>query len=216
MPKKYILPLYNIGFVAVGMCLFASFAHYRDWQVLFSISGLVLAGFGIFNFILVYPSLAISTFGLSRLFARKVLIFILLGSAIGLGFGIAYRVYCLGEAAFPNHFTWFLPIACLIGATEEFVYRGFIQGALRRMGPPVAIILASLFHTAYKCSLFMAPHTQSEISLIFLFTATFLVGLILGSLREVSGNLLPSIVLHIFFDLVVYGGYYHAPWWVWS
>ena len=216
MPKKHILPLSNIGFVAGGMCLFAYFAHYRDWQILFSISGLALAGFGIFNFILTHPSLAISTFGLSRLFAKKNLIFILPGSAIGLGFGIAYRIYCLGEAVFPNHFTWFLPIACLIGATEEFVYRGFIQGALRRMGPPAAIVLASLFHTAYKCSLFIAPHMQPEINLTFLFTATFLVGLILGSLREFSGNLLPSAALHIFFDLTVYGGYYRAPWWVWS
>ena len=198
------------------MCLFAYFAHYRDWQVLFSMSGLALAGFGIFNFILIYPSLAIATFGLSRLFSKKILIFILLGSAIGLGFGIAYRIYCLGETALPNHFTWFLPIACLIGATEEFVYRGFVQGALRRMGPTAAIVLASLFHTAYKCSLFIAPHMQPEINLTFLFTATFLVGLILGSLREFSGNLLPSIALHIFFDLTVYGEYYHAPWWVWS
>jgi membrane protease YdiL (CAAX protease family) len=215
MPKKYILPLYNIGLVAGGMCLFAFFAHYRNWQIFLSISGLVLSGFGIFNFILTYPSLAIETFGLSPV-SKKILTFILLGSAIGLGFGIAYRVYCLEETAFPSHFTWFLPLACLIGATEEFVYRGFVQGALRRVGPLMAIILTSLFHTAYKCSLFMTPHMQPEINLAFLFTATFLVGLILGSLREFSGNLLPSIALHIFFDLVVYGGYYQAPWWVWS
>jgi len=57
---------------------------------------------------------------------------------------------------------------------------------------------------------------QPDINLAFLFTATFLVGLILGSLREFSKNLLPPTALHIFFDLVVYGGYYHAPWWVWS
>jgi len=215
MSKKYILPLYHVGLVAGGMCLFASFAHCRDWHVLFSISGLALAGFGIFNFILTYPSLAIATFGLLPV-SKKVLIFTLLGGAIGLGFGIVYRVYCLGEAALPNHFTWFLPVACLIGATEEFVYRGFVQGALRRMGPLAAIILALLFHAAYKYALFTAPHMQPEINLAFLFTATFLVGLILGSLREFSGNLLPPIALHILFDLAVYGGYYHAPWWVWS
>jgi membrane protease YdiL (CAAX protease family) len=61
----------------------------------------------------------------------------------------------------------------------------------------------------------MTPFSNGS-DLYFLGLATFLGGLLFGTLRQWSANILPALAAHIFFDLTVYGGYLHAPWWVWS
>ena len=109
-----------------------------------------------------------------------------------------------------------LAVAVLIGATEEVLYRGYIQGRVRRFGPFKAAVFAALCHSAYKGSLFVFHNQPVDINMFLLVACTFTVGLVLGVLRERAGSLLPAVAAHVVFDIVAYGAYAQAPWWVWS
>jgi membrane protease YdiL (CAAX protease family) len=116
----------------------------------------------------------------------------------------------------PTTLTLFAPVAALVGATEEVVYRGYMQGRLRALGPLPAVALAALGHTAYKCALFALPGRLVGIDFGILAACTFLGGLLFGALRERAGSVLPPLVAHACFDILVYGELAHAPWWVWA
>ncbi|MCK5693629.1 MAG: CPBP family intramembrane metalloprotease, partial [Bacteroidales bacterium] len=45
---------------------------------------------------------------------------------------------------------------------------------------------------------------------------TFLGGLLIGTLRELSGSTIPPVIAHAVFDIILYGGLAIAPVWVWS
>jgi membrane protease YdiL (CAAX protease family) len=45
---------------------------------------------------------------------------------------------------------------------------------------------------------------------------TFVGGVVLGLLRQISDSVVPPIVAHAVFDLLVYGALVRAPWWVWG
>ena len=110
----------------------------------------------------------------------------------------------------------FAAVAAAIGVTEELVYRGYVQGRLRALGPLAAAILAAVGHTAYKCALFALPPLAVEIDLPFLALGTLVVGVGFGALRERSRSVLPALAAHACFDVLVYGQGAQAPWWVWS
>ena len=78
------------------------------------------------------------------------------------------------------------------------------------------MVLASLFHAAYKCALFAPGLSPPSQGLRFLAVATVAGGIAFGALREAGGSALPPVVAHAAFDLVVYGDASQAPWWVWS
>ena len=76
--------------------------------------------------------------------------------------------------ATPAHFT------LLHGGAhaEELVYRGYMQGRLRVLGPLPAVALAALGHTAYKCALFALPGRMAQVDIGILAVWTFLGGLL--------------------------------------
>ena len=117
---------------------------------------------------------------------------------------------------FPVAFGIFAPVAVLIGATEEVLYRGYIQGWMQEFGVFKAAAFGALCHSAYKVFLFFLHNQPVEINLLFLGVCTFAVGLTLGLLKEWAGSLLPAVSAHVVFDIVAYGSYPQAPWWVWS
>lgn len=197
------------------MYFFALYVHHRDWQILLSVGGLLLAAFGIFHFIRSHSSSAMQTFGFFPV-SPKCSIFLFLGAVVGIVWGVVYRRFC-GQAFFPESLRWFFPVACLIGATEEWLYRGVVQGVLRQKVSVIgAVLLAAFFHTVYKSALFTTWPLPVDVDLNFLALSTFIGGLVLGSLREFSGSVFPPIAAHALFDLIVYGDYVQAPWWVWS
>ena len=55
-----------------------------------------------------------------------------------------------------------------------------------------------------------------QINMLFLAACTFGVGLALGILRKRAGGVLPPVAAHVLFDIMAYGEYAQAPWWVWS
>jgi len=93
---------------------------------------------------------------------------------------------------------WFFSaLAVTAGCSEEFLYRGFVFMAFYRVmvnyGPPDA--LAGILSSAW----FSLPHLyQGRRGLI----TTFVVGIILVSVRIWTGSLIPAIAAHIGIDLV--------------
>lgn len=204
----------HAAFVAGGLCLFALHVHSRDWHLLYAVAGFLLTAVGMVRGILTHHSPVSSLLGFTRI-SGKVVLVVLAGTLLGIIAGADHRLH-YAPLLFPTQIYLFSLIACSIGATEEVVYRGFIQGALQPAGPVGAVIFTSLLHTLYKCLLFMQPQLPDRVDLHFLAAATFIGGIVAGGLRILSGNVLAPITAHVFFDLIVYGDHPFAPWWVWS
>ena len=106
--------------------------------------------------------------------------------------------------------------ACGIGAAEEVLYRGWMQGRLRVLGRPAAVLIAAAAHTAYKTALFALPPSPVRVDFLSLVAFTFTVGALVGLSRELSRSIYPAVAAHVAFDLMVYGAAAQAPWWVWA
>lgn len=213
MIKKETLPLTEAAVSAAGMCLFALFSHTSMPLKSVSFFGLFLSFFALIRGLRTVVSPG-TLLGLNK-FSKVVAVYSAFGLVLGVVMGIAYR-WGYGMELLPSAFGLFAPVAALIGATEEILYRGYIQGRVQRLGPFGAVAFAAFCHTAYKCSLFVFHNQPVQINMLFLAVCTFGVGLALGTLRERAGSVLPPLAAHVLFDIMAYGEYAQAPWWVWS
>ena len=199
--------------LAGGLILFSWFAHWPLPGGALGAAGLAIAGAAI-----VWASPRgedlVTTLGF-RSGARRPLIYWLVGVLTGALAGLAHRA-SLNLSAFDFTFQPFVIVACLIGAMEEVIYRGWLLGTLRRFGWPTAIGLSAVAHAAYKTALFAQPSVPAPIDYASLALLTAAGGLILGTLRAASRSLWPAIIAHAVFDLVVYRTVADAPWWVWG
>jgi len=206
-------PVLEAAVASAGMGLFGLFVH----------SGLPwvpLSGAGLLVTVLAIAHSLRDGGGPAEIFAllppsRRVAFTLGLGCAFGAAFGILFRVY-QDVGALPTGLGRFVSIAAAIGAAEEVLFRGYVQGRLRPLGRIAAMILAAVAHTLYKLALFALPPEGILINYEVLAIWTFIGGLIFGGLREFSDNVLPPVSGHVVFDIVVYGQRAHAPWWVWS
>ena len=186
--------------------------------------GLPWAAVGAGGFLLAAAAMAWSGFGagdpavvlgLAGL-ARRAVAWSIAGVAIGVAAGLLHRS-ALNLPLQPSEGVEpFVAVACLVGATEELIYRGWLLGRARVFGWPSAVVLAAVAHAAYKTALFAWPAVPGAFDLAGIFIWTFAGGLILGALRVVSGSLMPATLAHVAFDFVVYRSFAHAPWWVWG
>jgi len=211
--KRTWLFIAEAGAAAMGMCLFGVFVHSQPPLVLLSGVGLCATAIAIWHFFRTeaFPA---TTLGLSRP-TRALALYAILGCLIGLGLGVAYReVRHWGP--FPDALRRFVFVAAAIGATEELLFRGYIQGRVRRLGVVGAVLFAAICHTAYKCALRALPPIGVDTDFRFLATWTFVGGVVFGALRERSRSVLPPLAAHVVFDLIVYGHQAQAPCWVWS
>lgn len=206
-------PLADTGFAAAGMFLFALLAHRPMPFQLLSFCGLFLTALAVTYGLRTENSPA-ALLGVQR-FSGRTLVFIALGILIGIALGLLYR-WGYDLKLKPAGLGRFALVGALIGATEEVLYRGYIQGRLRRLGPFLAIALAALSHTAYKSALFVFPPFPIQIDFLLFAGATFVVGLIFGTMREHAGSVIPPLAAHASFDIMAYGEYARAPWWVWG
>ncbi|MHC4504741.1 MAG: CPBP family glutamic-type intramembrane protease [Planctomycetota bacterium] len=198
---------------AAGVCIFGLFVHLGPPLVLVSAGALVVAALVIQRSARKESSWA-AVFGASGM-SRRAAAITGLACAVGLAFGLCYRQSC-DWSILPRTVGIFAPVACLIGAAEEIVYRGYVQGRFRPLGAFPAVVFAAACHTAYKCALFALPATPVETDLVVMATATLLGGVVFGALREWAGSVVPPLAAHACFDLVLYGDLARAPWWVWS
>jgi membrane protease YdiL (CAAX protease family) len=194
--------------------------------------------FAAFAFLVIYPfplkaaafiPLVAAAFIMSRninwaLVSRKLLFQnaltpgMLVYNLVGLQMGIAGAMYyrgSFGMPVIPEVFRSFTLVAVGIGITEELVFRGFIQGRLSKISPAFAIVFAAFAHASYKVFLFLSPAAQHLPSITLFFTLTFGALVLIGLLRYFSKSVLPAIMVHAVFDLLVYAENLQAPWWVW-
>lgn len=137
-------------------------------------------------------------------------------AVLGAGLAVWHRV-SLGMTWLPDGlWEWFAIMAALVGATEELVYRGWLQSSLAGYGRAVAVIAAALGHATYKTCLFVWPPEPVAGNLWLMGLLTFAGGIVFGTLREAARSVWPAVAAHVVFDLVVYGAVAQAPWWVWA
>jgi membrane protease YdiL (CAAX protease family) len=212
-------PILQALLASVGLVLFALFSHRGFPLVVVGACGILAAAFAIqWSFD--------STRGLLRAIGlsarpRRPALSIAIACGVGIGLGLLFRDF-LGLSILPSRLEAFVLLSCLIGAAEELVYRGWIQARLRltvagsRLGFIPAVIGAAVAHTAYKLALFAWPSVSARIDYPFLLLWTMAAGAVFGLARELSDSVVPPMIGHAAFDLLVYGAVAQAPWWVWT
>jgi len=204
----------ELAAASIGMVLFAWFSHEGLPWTLASAAGLLVAAAAITRSpgIVTAPGIVAGPGGS---LSRRSLVSGL-GVALGVTAGLLHR-RDLGLPFLPAHgLEAFVIIACLIGATEELVYRGWLLGKASTWGWPAAVIIAAVAHAAYKTALFAGPGVPMPVDLWSIALWTTLGGAVLGVLRVVSGSVLPAVLGHAAFDLIVYASVKSSPWWVWT
>lgn len=204
----------GIATASVGLVLFAWCSHQGLPWSMAGAAGLLITASAM-SWLQFGGASSASVLGLER-FSRSATMFAVAGVLIGVGAGVSQR-YALGIPVQPaERVEWFVVVACLIGATEEIVYRGWLLGRVRSFGWPAAVVVAAAAHAAYKTALFAWPSVPSAVDLTGIALGTFAGGIVLGVLRVMSGSLIPAVLAHMAFDFVVYASVAHAPWWVWG
>jgi membrane protease YdiL (CAAX protease family) len=201
---------------SVGMVVFVAFSHRGLPWILAGVAGFLLTAAAIVPS-LRSPSEAVALLGLSG-FSRKTVLFTIVGFIAGAG-GALVRRSSLGLSLLPaGGLAAFAAVACLIGATEELIYRGWLQGRIRIFGWPAAVAVAAIAHGAYKTALFAWPPESigGEMDCMSIGLWAAAAGIVPGLLREFSGSVVPAMVAHAAFDLFLYGALSRAPWWVWT
>lgn len=206
-------PLIEAFAASSGMGLFALFAHSGLPWVLLAGAGLLATALAITHACRTVGRLT-DIFGLAPL-TKAATAYLILGGAVGAVVGMIYRVNS-DMGILPPGMGRFVFAAALIGASEEVLFRGYIQGRLRRLGGVGAPIFAAVAHTVYKLALFALPPEGIIVDYSYFAFWTFSVSLANGILRELSDSVLPPLGGHVMFDVIVYGENVSAPWWVWS
>jgi membrane protease YdiL (CAAX protease family) len=200
------------GVAIVGFALTSHRASWLWWR-----SGcLALAGVALCGSWLGLEHPFRTIFGKPRLSRLTVRVAIVAG--FGLLAGIGYRAL-LQEPLFPPSLHWFVLVAMGVGAMEELLWRGWMQGTLSDvLGPVAAVLIAAGSHAAYKTCLFLFPPVdvpaQNFGGLFLIGSLTFVFGSLLGFFRARQGTIIGPMAFHVVFDLIVYGSYATAPWWV--
>lgn len=93
-----------------------------------------------------------------------------------------------------------IPISIIIvGPAEELLFRGLVQGRIKRaIGPVGAIIIAS----AVFASIHIPGLIGTPMRLIATVSVIFVLALILGSLYEITGNLVIPAIVHGLFNAI--------------
>lgn len=137
-----------------------------------------------------------------------------LAATCALLLAIIYR-YSIQMPLVPAAMEWFVLLSIAIGASEELIFRGVIQGEAGRWHPYGGILLSAVAFASYKALLFIWPGPQNRADPMSLFIYSLLAGIGLGYTRKVTGSIWPALIGHGIFDALVYMDTSHAPWWVW-
>ncbi len=195
-----------------GILLFAGFIHRSFPAVCIAVGGL-LGTAAVIAFSTRKESLW-GAFGIRPLNRNIVLISIaavVLGVVLGIWTRKRFELTLI-----PAGFTGVAFVAPLIGTAEELLFRGYLQGHLRPAGRTLAIVTASAMHTSYKLLVILTLAIPLQFDFFFLIFWTFIGGLLFGILREASNHVLPPLIAHAVFDIILYGTLPAPPVWVWS
>lgn len=205
--------LLSAGIVIGGMCIFGIFIHETGCWRIVSFVGLAIVAVAISLSARDIHSL-LAVLGLVSI-TRKVGYYSLAGITFGVLLGLIYNAV-KADSLLPQALTKFALIAPLIGVMEELVFRGFVQSRLTPAGAMASVLVAASGHTLYKYLVIKTVPVDLDTYMPSLVLLTFLVGVVLGIMKEVSRNVIPPALAHALFDIIVYGGAILAPVWIWS
>lgn len=198
--------------VVTGILVFAIFIH-DPWPLrILSLSG--LAGAAVLIAFSIRHISFLAAFGVSKP-DRKLLLCMIPAIILGLLLGILTRNK-FGLSLLPAAIGSVALIAPCVGALEELVFRGYIQGHLQPVGRLFSILFTSMAHTGYKLLVILSLSEPLQFNLFFLVLWTFIGGLVFGVLRDLARSSVPPVIAHAIFDVILYGGMSVAPAWVWS
>jgi membrane protease YdiL (CAAX protease family) len=210
--RKHPRRIRDVSLAFLGILLFAAFIHRSFPMLLLAILGLAWAA-AIIAYSIRDQSIA-EVFALER-FHRKVLLYCLPAILLGIILGMLARNR-FDISLFPEGITGVALVAPLVGAFEELIFRGYIQGRLHPIGRSFAVVYASTVHTAYKLLVILTLSIPMQFDFFFLVFWTFAGGILFGILRELSGSTLPPMIAHAAFDVILYGALATIPVWVWT
>jgi len=210
--RKHPLRIRDVSLAVLGILLFAAFIHRAFPMLLLAILGLAGAG-AVIAYSIREQAIA-EAFALDRL-SRKVLLYCLPAILLGVILGVLVR-NSYDISLFPERITGVALVAPLVGAFEELIFRGYIQGHLHPIGRSFAVVYASTVHTTYKLLVILTLSIPLQFDFFFLVFWTFAGGILFGILRELSGSTLPPMIAHAAFDVILYGGLATIPVWVWT
>ena len=209
----FLQPMGDLFLFISGIMIFTYFAQQKGLIFLLSFPGLILSAVIVVLRANNWRDIQ-EVFGLRRI-RNENSYFIPVSILLAVFFSILYR-NSLKLDLIPNHFTAFVILAAMIGATEELIFRGYIQLRSREFGVILAVLLAALTHTAYKYVLFSSLSDIEPINMAMLVFWTMVVGLVLGIMKEISGSCYVPILFHVTFDILVYGDGAIETWWVFA
>ena len=205
-------PVLDAVAVTGGLLLFAGFVHDPWPSRTLAVVGLLLAA-GWIGFSSGDQSL-LHALGLTRPGRRAIywtIPAVFLGSLLAILTRNRFEISLL-----PHTIGIMVLVAPCIGAMEEVVFRGYIQGSLRLRGRALSILATALAHTGYKLLVILTLPGPGRFDPLFLGTWTFLGGTAFGITRDFSKSTIPPLTAHVIFDILLYGGLSTAPAWVWS
>ena len=209
--KNFQLSDIAAGVIAsAGTWLFACFIHS---YLAIGIAGLLLTSLSISYYAGGFSSLLkiIGLYEYNWKLIVYVIICILGGIVMGMHSNVGHQ-----KPVIPLSLTSIAVIVAAVGMGEELLFRGFIQGVLSKKSYWIGIFAASASHTFYKVLVLWSFTVNLGIDLADLALYTFVVGLLAGSIRQISGSIIPSALGHMCFDIVVYGSLLSMPVWVWG
>lgn len=200
---------------SAAMVVFALTAHHEPWFPARLIA-LSVAGGVLMLSLTITDDLRRTIFGEPRKPYQSVQIVAVV--ALGVAAAVGYREL-LQTTLVPRSLHWFAAFAMMVGATEELVWRGWMQGNLMEsMSWKYAVAITAASHAAYKTALFSFPPADVAMrpvhALLLMTALTFSFGSLLGVFRCYQGTIGGPVVFHVVFDLLVYGDYAQVPWWV--
>ena len=210
--KQFIRQLGFASLALGGLLVFALFIHHPWPAKIFALIGLL--GTAILMAFTLRQTSHLIVLGLGKP-GRSVYFYGLAALILGMILGMFTRSH-FKLTLLPATLTLVALIAPLTGAMEELVFRGYLQGMLIPHNRFVALIYAALAHTVYKVLVIYSLGRPLEFDFLFLAQWTLLGGLAFGGLRLFSGSIIPPLIAHAVFDILVYGGSLTVPFWVWS
>jgi membrane protease YdiL (CAAX protease family) len=198
--------------VVVGIFLFAIFIHKSGPLRYIALGG--VAGAAIMIGFSTRQTSLLQAIGMSKP-GRSVVLYAVPAILLGLLLAVLTR-HKFGLSLLPGALGSLALLSPCIGAMEEVVFRGYMQGYLLASGRVFALLYASLAHTGYKLLVILPFAESGGFDLPFLVIWTFIGGTAFGVLRDRSGSSIPPVIAHAIFDIILYGGMSAIPVWVWS
>jgi membrane protease YdiL (CAAX protease family) len=197
----------QVSSIAVCLVLFSFFAQREiGWAFLFLLAAQVLM---IISLSPCSGKMLAEIFGIRK--GRSLPIWAVISVTTAVAAAGIYRRN-LPYTPWPTGLNSFAGIAILIGACEELIFRGFIYTKIPVRNFALKALGSSFIHASYKGALF-ASFADTRPGWLFLIT--LITGFLLGLMRNYSKSIIPCIIFHCLFDVMVYGDMTSTPWWVW-